>query len=149
MWWEHHLRGPPGLGPTIRAACVCYRVLERGRGAFGCYGKLQDSDLIQGLHGKCPKSVKSSSFVWRRSSLGSVPPPKPLNSTWNQESRPRKTGIKNSNMTHLFRTSLGCLEKRTMASCSEGSSEEPLRFFLGVPFLRVLLVSDRLSSVAV
>lgn len=55
--------GPPGPVPTIRAASVCYRVLMQRCGAFGCHGKLRDSDLIQGLRGKCHKSVNSSSFV--------------------------------------------------------------------------------------
>lgn len=36
----------------------------QGCGVFGCRGKLQDSDIIQGFRGKCHKSMNSSSFVW-------------------------------------------------------------------------------------
>lgn len=157
MWWEHHLRAlaPPGPGPTIPAASVCCQVLMQGCGVFGCRGKLQDSDLIQGLRGKCHKSMNSSSFVWslEKIQFGLRPSTKTPPEIRNQGCG--KPGLKIHNVTHLFRTPLGCSDKRTVASApNRRSSSNPQGSSLGFPSFRffwyrfssVLRTSERLGD---
>lgn len=111
--------------------------------------------LIQGLRGKCHKSMNSSSFVWslEKIQFGLRPSTKTPPEIRNQGCG--KPGLKIHNVTHLFRTPLGCSDKRTVASApNRRSSSNPQGSSLGFPSFRffwyrfssVLRTSERLGD---